>query len=86
MENIAKEGAFTKKIESKSAKIPSDLFFFGAIAMIGVALTFKLRGGRRDDHRSLFFGQWVSPLLILGVYNKIVKTQGHDQEDRSVTD
>jgi len=86
MENNTKEGSVTKSIESQTAKIPSDLFLFSAIAMMGVSLTFKLMGRTRDDHRSLFFGQWVAPLLLFGIYNKIVKTQGHDQEDRSVDD
>lgn len=84
MENNTKEGTITKQIEKQTAKIPSDVFLYSAIAMMGVALTFKLMGRNRDDHRSLFFGQWVAPLLLFGIYNKIVKTQGHDQEDRDV--
>ncbi len=86
MENNTNEGTITKKIESQTAKLPSEVFLYSAIAMMGVALTFKLMGRNRDDHRSLFFGQWVAPLLLFGIYNKIVKTQGHDQEDRSVDD
>ena len=23
-------------------------------------------------------GQWAAPLLIMGLYNKLVKTEGHD--------
>jgi len=32
---------------------------------------------------SQFLGQWVAPFLLLGLYNKIVKVEGHDTEDRS---
>jgi hypothetical protein len=32
-----------------------------------------------DRHASLFVGDWVAPLLLFGVYNKIVKTQGSDR-------
>lgn len=28
---------------------------------------------------SNFVGQWAPVFLLLGIYNKIVKTQGHDQ-------
>jgi len=28
---------------------------------------------------ALFIGQWAAPLLIMGLYNKIVKIHGHDQ-------
>jgi len=27
---------------------------------------------------ALFVGQWAAPFLLLGIYNKIVKTEGHD--------
>ncbi len=81
MENNQTEGEGTKQIEKQTAKIPSDVFLFSAIAMMGVSLAFKLAGKRGSDHKSLFFGQWVAPLLLFGVYNKIVKTAGHDKED-----
>ena len=29
-------------------------------------------------HSALFVGQWAAPILIMGLYNKMVKTQGHD--------
>ena len=32
--------------------------------------------GRRS--KALLVGQWAAPLLIMGLYNKIVKTEGHD--------
>ena len=38
----------------------------------------KLMGKRHD---ALFVGQWAAPFLLLGIYNKIVKTQGHDEID-----
>lgn len=31
--------------------------------------------------RPYLIGQWVSPFLLMGIYNKIVKTEGHDKED-----
>jgi hypothetical protein len=74
-----KEGEVTKKIEKQTAKIPSDVFLYGALGAVAIALTLKVMG---RDHRSLFVGQWVAPMLLFGLYNKIVKTQGHDQQDK----
>ena len=72
------EGPVAETIENQTAKLPSDLFLWGAVGMMAISLVTKLAG---SDHKSLFFGQWVAPLLLFGVYNKIVKTQGHDQQD-----
>lgn len=36
--------------------------------------------GRR--RASIVVGQLASPLLIMGLYNKLVKIQGHDFYDR----
>ena len=30
---------------------------------------------------ALLVGQWAAPLLIMGLYNKIVKTEGHDRPE-----
>ena len=72
------EGAGTKAIETQTAKIPSDYFLFAAGAVMILSLGLKLA---RQNSKSLFVGQWVAPLLLFGVYNKIVKTAGHDSTD-----
>jgi hypothetical protein len=70
-----REGPIAKNIEEQTAKIPSDLFLWAALASMGVSLTLKCLGKKHD---ALFVGQWAAPFLLLGVYNKIVKTEGHD--------
>ena len=70
-----KEGAVARTIEEQTAKLPSDLFLWAALASMGVSLTLKCLGKK---HNALFVGQWAAPFLLLGVYNKIVKTEGHD--------
>jgi hypothetical protein len=70
-----KEGKVARAIEEQTAKIPSDVFLWTAVGAIAVSLTLQLTGGK---HRSLFFGQWVAPFLLLGIYNKLVKLEGHD--------
>jgi hypothetical protein len=42
---------------------------------MGTSLTLKLL---KQDHLALFVGQWAAPFLLLGIYNKLVKQQGHD--------
>ncbi len=69
------EGAVAKAIEEQTAKAPSDIFLWAAAATWGTAVAFKMC---KDDHRALFIGQWVAPILILGLYNKLVKLEGHD--------
>jgi hypothetical protein len=69
------EGKVAKAIEEQTAKLPSDVFLWTAVGAIGVSLVLQVLGGK---HRSLFFGQWVAPFLLLGIYNKLVKLEGHD--------
>jgi len=69
------EGKITEQIEDQTAKVPSVVFLGAAIASMGVSLALKCLGKR---HTALFVGQWAAPFLLLGIYNKIVKTEGHD--------
>jgi len=73
------EGKVAEAIEEQTAKLPSDIFLWASLAAIGTSLTFKILGHK---HTALFVGQWAAPILLLGVYNKIVKTQGHDKESQ----
>lgn len=73
------EGTIAKTIEQQTAKLPSDVFLWAAVGSIGASALFQLMGKK---HASLFVGDWVAPFLLLGVYNKIVKVQGSDKNDR----
>ena len=70
------EGTVARTIEQQTAKLPSDVFLWAALGSMGTAAVLKLMG---KNHASLFVGDWVAPLLLFGVYNKIVKTQGSDR-------
>lgn len=74
-----KEGETAKKIESQTAKLPSDIFLWAALGSMAVSAALQLSNNK---HRSLFVGQWAAPFLLLGLYNKIVKLEGHDNEDK----
>ena len=70
-----KEGELTKKIENQTAKLQSDAFLFTAVGAMALSLTLKCMG-RKDD--AAYVGQWVAPILIMGVYGKLVKQSGND--------
>lgn len=73
------EGSVTKMIEKETGKIPSGVFLTAAIASMGISLTLKCL---KKDHAALFVGQWAAPFLLLGLYNKLVKVEGHDRNDK----
>lgn len=74
-----KEGKVAKAIEKETSKLPSDLFLWAAVGAMGVSLTLKLLAKKNT---ALFVGQWASPFLLLGIYNKLVKQDGHDNDDQ----
>lgn len=73
------EGVVAKNIEAVTSKVPSDVYLWTAIGAMSASLCLKLM---RKSHAALFVGQWVSPFLLMGIYNKIVKTEGHDKNDK----
>lgn len=77
-----KEGPIAKSIESQTAKLPSDLFLWGSVASMLVSLGLQLSGNRKTKQVSNFIGQWAPTILVLGLYNKIVKVAGHDRVSR----
>ncbi len=72
-----KEGKLATAIEEQTAKLPSDVFLWAALGSMAISLGLKIAG---KNHKSLFVGQWAAPFLLLGIYNKIVKVEGHDKE------
>lgn len=75
-----KEGPVAKAIEKQTAKLPSDIFLWVAIGTMAASAIIQFT--RKKDW-SLFIGEWAAPLLIMGLYNKIVKVEGHDQLDHA---
>ena len=67
------EGDIARLIEQQAAKLPSHWFLFAALGSMGASLGLELSGRTRA---SRFVGMWPAPLLVLGMYNKLVKTLG----------
>ena len=70
-----REGAVARTIEQQTAKLPSDTFLWAAIGSIAGSLTLMIMG---HEKKANFVGQWAPTLLILGLYNKMVKLHGSE--------
>lgn len=69
------EGTVARSIEQQTAKLPSDMFLWAALAAIGTSAALQISGKQQVSN---FIGEWVPTLLIFGLYNKMVKLLGSD--------
>ena len=74
-----REDEFTKGIERYTAAIPSSAFLAVGVGAMALSLVAQLAGGGKWGN---FMAQWVPTWLIIGLYNKMVKLEGHDKADR----
>ena len=79
-DTIPSEGKFTRSIEQQTAKVPSVVYLGLAFLSMGLSLTLASRFDRKD--KANFVGLWAPTFLLLGLYNKIVKTQGSDRKSQ----
>ncbi len=70
-----REGTIARTIEQQTAKLPSDTFLWTALGSIALSLTLQIMG---EEKKANFVGHWAPTILILGLYNKLVKLQGSD--------
>lgn len=73
------EGTITVAVENRTSRLPSIAYLIGGVGALALSAGLMCCGRRRA---SIVVGQLASPLLIMGLYNKLVKTQGHDSFDR----
>jgi hypothetical protein len=71
------EDITSRTIEQQTARVPSTGYLTLALGAMAVSALLKL--SNRNDW-SLFIGQWAPSLLIIGVYNKLVKQLGSDRQ------
>jgi len=76
MEPRPTEDQFTKTIESYTAAIPSSGYLAVAIGAMGFSLACQLAGRGKWGN---FIADWVPTWLIIGLYNKLVKLEGHQR-------
>jgi hypothetical protein len=70
-----KEGEITKFIEHYTSQVPSGTYLSLAFGSIGLSLALRAVG---QKNASQFVGHWVPTILLLGLYNKIVKVHGSE--------
>jgi hypothetical protein len=75
------EGRVARAIEEQTSKLPSDTFLWIAVGAMATSATLQMMGNK---HGSLFVGQWAPTILIMGLYNKLVKQLGSDRTENSV--
>jgi hypothetical protein len=73
------EDSFTKSVEEYTASMPSSAYLGVAVGAMMLSLACQIAGHGKWGN---FIAQWVPTWLIIGVYNKLVKLEGHDQTDR----
>jgi hypothetical protein len=76
--NYRQEGKTTKMIERKTAAIPSVTFLILAGGAIAGSLALKLLGRHSTAN---FVGEWAPTILMLGIYNKLVKVIGSERRE-----
>lgn len=75
------EGPLARAIEHQTAKLPSDIFLWAALASIATSLVLQILGLKKN---ALFVGQWAPTFLLFGIYNKLVKQLGSDRLENQV--
>ncbi|AGP42353.1 MULTISPECIES: hypothetical protein [Sorangium] len=66
------EGKITTKIEERTGRVPSGAYLGLAIGSMLISAGCMLAGKKQIAN---FVGQWVPSLLVIGLYNKMVKIE-----------
>ena len=67
------EGKLTEKVDRVTSKVPSLAYLGFAVGSIAASLGLMVTGRKSAAN---FVGQWAPTILILGLYNKVVKEIG----------
>src|SRR3954454_21314546 len=70
-----REGPLAKALEQHTAQLPSDTFLWAAAGAALCSIGLQLTGAQKLGN---FVGQWVPTILIVGLYNKVVKLHGSE--------
>jgi hypothetical protein len=70
-----REGPVTKMVEQQTAKVPSGTYLSLGIGAMVLSWLLLIAGRKNLAN---FVGQWVPTILIVGLYNKLVKVEGSE--------
>ncbi len=71
------EGKITKAVEKVTSRVPSMGWLLLALGSIVASAGLAMRKDKQETAN--FVGLWVPTLLLIGLYNKIVKLEGSDR-------
>jgi hypothetical protein len=66
------EGKLTTQIEERTGRVPSIAYLALAVGSMAASAACMLSGKKQIAN---FIGQWAPSLLVIGVYNKLVKIE-----------
>jgi hypothetical protein len=72
---MKREGETTKMIESYTSEIPSGVYLSLALGSLAMSMMMMLMGRRA---MATFVSQLAPVILIMGLYNKLVKVEGSE--------
>lgn len=67
------EGKMTQKVEQYTADVPSGAYLGLAVGSMLVSATIAILSRRKGTAN--FIGLWVPTIMLVGVYNKLVKME-----------
>lgn len=74
------EGSVTKTIEQYTAKVPSMAWLWLAVGSMAISAGFAAMKEKKGTAN--FIGLWAPSLLLIGIYNKLVKMENSNSFDR----
>lgn len=69
------EGEFTKRLEHFTSQVPSGFYLSLAMGSVGLSAVLYLSGRKTAAN---FVAHWAPTILMVGVYNKMVKVLGSE--------
>jgi hypothetical protein len=67
---MQREGNLTSNVEQQTAKAPSILWLGLAVSAMAASAALVATGRKQIGN---FIGQWAPSILVIGLYNKLVK-------------
>lgn len=73
-----KEGSLTKKVENVTARVTSLVYLGLAVGSILISASLAMVSEKKS--LANFVGLWAPTILLLGIYNKVVKQDSKSEE------
>ncbi len=69
------EGEYTKRLEHFTSQVPSGVYLSLAFGAVGLSALLYATGRKSAG---IFVGHWAPTILMVGMYNKMVKVLGSE--------